>query len=406
MNKITLAFLSLLFVIQSCSSPSVEETEIVLDKLPWEEIKGKASGTVVNLMMWQGDPLINNYMADYVVPEVKKRFDIDLEISNGQGSAIVSSLMAEIEVNKEESEIDMVWINGETFFQLRQIKGLYGPFTDQLPNSKYIDFENPFIGIDFQQKVDGFESPWGNVQLNLIYDQSRIPNPPTSKEALVAYVRENPGKFTIPYEFTGMTFLKSLLIDFAGGQEKLNGEFDQEKYDRYSKLLWSYINDNKQFFWKNGETFPSSLAQTHQMFANGELDFTMSNNDSEVDNKVAQGLFPESARSFVLDGGTIQNSHYMGIVNRSANKAGAMTIINFLISPEAQLKKYDPVVWGDGTVLSMDKLPTEWREKFEQIPSRKYSPKREDIQSKALQEIAPEYMIRLYDDFRKEVIEQ
>lgn len=405
MNKIAGILLSLTLIIQACSVPP-KEVEATLDQLSWEQIEDRAKGTVVNLMMWQGDPLINNYMSDYVVPEVMKRFDIDLKISNGQGSVIVSNLMAEIEVNKKESEIDMVWINGETFFQLRQIKGLYGPFTDKLPNSQYIDFENPFIGVDFQQKVDGYESPWGNVQLNLIYDEARTPVPPTSKETLASYLRENPGKFTIPYEFTGMTLLKSLLIDFAGGQEELNGDFDKDKYDKYSELLWNYVNENKQYFWKNGETFPSSLAQTHQMFANGELDFTMSNNDSEVDNKVAQGLFPPTARAYVLDGGTIQNSHYLGIVDHSGNKYGAMSVINFLISPEAQLKKYNPEVWGDGTVLAMKKLPEEWRGKFQNIPSRKYSPKREDIQSKALQEIAPEYMIRLYDDFRKKVIEK
>lgn len=62
----------------------------------------------------------------------------------------------------------------------------------------------------------------------------------------------------------------------------------------------------------------------HQLFASGELDFTMSNNDGEVDNKVIQGLLPKTSRAYVLDGGTIQNSHYIGITARSAHKAAAM----------------------------------------------------------------------------------
>jgi hypothetical protein len=37
----------------------------------------------------------------------------------------------------------------------QQINGLYGPWTDKLPNAKNIDFKNPFIGTDFQQQIDG-----------------------------------------------------------------------------------------------------------------------------------------------------------------------------------------------------------------------------------------------------------
>ena len=143
----------------------------------------------------------------------------------------------------------------------------------------------------------------------------------------------------------------------------------------------------------------------HQMFANSELWFTMSHNDCEVDNKILQGLFPESARAYVWETGTIQNSHYMGISRFSPNKAGAMVVCNFLISPESQYKKQDPVVWGDGTVLAMHKLPEEWREKFRSLPNRRYAPSRAEIQDKALMELAPEYMIRLAEDFRKEIIQ-
>ena len=39
-------------------------------------------------------------------------------------------------------------------------------------------------------------------------------------------------------------------------------------------------------------------------------------------------------------------------------------LANFLMSPEAQLRKQDPEIWGDPTVLAMDKLSDEDRESF------------------------------------------
>jgi putative spermidine/putrescine transport system substrate-binding protein len=143
----------------------------------------------------------------------------------------------------------------------------------------------------------------------------------------------------------------------------------------------------------------------HQMFTNNELDFTMSNNDGEVDNKILQGVFPETARAFIFDSGTIQNAHYLGVPANAANKAGALVVVNFLISPEAQWQKMNPAVWGDGTVLDVERLPAEWQTKFAAVPQRRYAPRRSALRDKAIQEPDPEYMIRLYRDFRSKVID-
>ena len=405
--RIRVIFFLSLVLFFSCKQKSTDSSFDPLHA-SWSDVEKKASGTTVYLSMWQGDPYINKYMQDYIIPHVKEKYNIDLKISSGQGNEIVKQLMTEMEAGKKESggPYDMAWINGETFFQLRQIHGLFGPFTDVLPNAQYVDFANPFVGIDFQQKVDGYESPWGNVQLAMIYDSAKVASPPLTMGALKEWVQQNPGKFTIPYEFTGLTLLKSWLIALAGGGDALSGAFSEEKYDTYSAQLWEYVNAMKQYFWKNGNTFPSSVAQLHQMFANGEVYFTMSNNDGEVDNKVLQGLFPQTARAFVFTTGAIQNSHYMGILKNSDNKAGAMVVCNFLMSAEAQYEKLKPEVWGDGTILDVKKLPPEWQQKFASIPTRKYAPLRSSIQQYALQEIAPEYMIRMNDDFRKYVIEK
>ena len=401
MQSICLFLISSILV--GCSSAK-EQVVVDTSKASWQEITGAAKGSTVSMMMWVGDPLINRYMHTYVVPSVKERFNIDLEISAGQGGDIVSYAVTQGQTARL-GEIDMVWINGETFYQLRQLNALHGPFTDKLPNSRFVHWENPFIGIDFQQPVEGYEAPWGNVQLSLIYNSDKVQNPPVNAMDLANFVKSNPGKFTIGTEFTGLTFLNSLFIDLAGGMEAVSGDFDAMLYETYSAELWEYINEIKPYFWKQGETFPETVAQMHQMFANTELWFSMSNNDSEVDNKVMQGLFPKSAKAYVLTSGTIQNSHYLGVLETGGNKAGAMTVINFMMSPEAQYKKMQPDVWGDGTILAMDKLPEDWKRKFENIPSRVRGLKRSDIQDKALMEIAPEYMIRLNDDFRKFVIE-
>ena len=399
-----LLLLLLVAALQACSTGDKEPAEDLSD-LTWEEIEARAAGSTVTHMMWTGDPLINDYMQNYVKPTVKERFDIDLNIVSGQGTAIVQTMMAEKQAGKRNSEIDMMWINGETFYQLRQIEALHGPWTEQLPNAQYINLENRFIGIDFQQPVDGYECPWGNVQMALIYDTLRTPNPPQNRNELLAYVQEHPGTFTIDNQFTGLTFLKALLIDIAGGPGALTGPFDEAKYDQYAPQLWAYLEQLKPYLWKQGNTFPEGVAPMHQMFANGELHFTMSNNDCEVDNKIMQGVFPKSARGYVWEPGTIQNSHYLGIARQSDHKAAAMVVANFMISPAAQLRKMDPAVWGDGTVLSMDKLPEEWADKFRNLPNRRYAPDREAIQERALMELAPEYMIRLAEDFRTEIIE-
>lgn len=401
-------FLLILSLLYACGGKSAnsqrEQKTPDLNTLNWQQIEAQAKGQTVNMMMWMGDPLINAYMKKHIQAQVKAKYNIDLNIISGQGKEIVSVLIAEKEAGKKQSEIDMMWINGETFFQLKQIKALYGPFTAKLPNARLINFESPFINTDFQQPVDGMECPWGNVQQALIYNSEKVKSPPKNLEELETFVKAHPGKFTLSTEFTGITLLKAMLVALADNPKELYGKFDQAKYDKYSTKLWQYLKRLKPYLWKEGKTFPSTLATMHQMFANGELWFTMSNNDCEVDNKIAQGHFLDWARAYVLESGTIQNTHYLGITANSPHKAAAMVVINYLISPEAQYEKFKPATWGDGTVLAMDKLPQPWQDKFGKVPSRKYAPKRAHIQPHALMELAPEYMMRLQEDFRKEMI--
>lgn len=357
------------------------------------------------MAMWDGDPAINAFMRGFVRERMRAEHGVNVEFIGGQASVLVDRLMVELDAGKAIGDVDLMWINGESFYQLRQIDALFGPYTSTLPNDRYINWDDPFIAFDFQQPVEGYECPWGNVQLALIYHSGRVSDPPQNRHELADWVKSHPGRFTIDNGFTGMTFLKGLLYDFAGGPGAWDGEFDEARYLAESAKLWDYCRELKPYLWRQGQTFPEGVAQLHQLMMNGEVDFSMSNNDGEVDNKALQGILPDEARAYVWEGGSIRNSHYLGIPINAPNKAAALVLANFLISPEAQLRKASPEVWGDGSVLDIRKLPDAYREQFAQIPGRTRVASRETLAERALMEPAAEIMLRLHADFRKHIIE-
>ncbi|GAA5030218.1 ABC transporter substrate-binding protein [Marivirga lumbricoides] len=398
-------FIVALCAFSSCQNNTSEDQPDLLAQ-SWEEITDSTAGTTVNFMMWQGSPEINNYINNYVVPSVKEKYNIDLKISGGQGAEIVQLIMSEKQADVNRGQVDIVWINGETFFQLNQIKGLWGPFVKKLPNSEYIDFNDPYIETDFQQPVNGMEAPWSISQFAMVYDSAKVAYPPKNLQELEAYVKEHPGTFTISNDFSGMTLLKCFLAEISGSPKGLNGPFSEEKYEKLSDQLWDYINRIKPYFWKQGTTFPKEATKMDQMFANGELWLGYGYGEGGIEDKVLQGLFPTSTRVYAWDNGTIRNANYLGIPYNSGNKAGALQVINFLLSPEAQFKKMDPEGMNANTILTVEKLPKDWKEKFESVPDRKYGVKMADLDGKDIPEPAPEYMIRLYEEFRTEVIEK
>ena len=82
-----------------------------------------------------------------------------------------------------------------------------------------------------------------------------------------------------------------------------------------------------------------------------------------------------------------------------------MVVCNFLLSPEAQIKKNNFKMWGGSMILSYDKLDKNWQEEYKLLPPLKYGLREDEIKLRSIKETAPSYMIRVADDFRKFVIE-
>ena len=100
------------------------------------------------------------------------------------------------------------------------------------------------------------------------------------------------------------------------------------------------------------------------LFNRDEIDLLMTFNPGDATSLVAQGILPDTIAAGGFSMGSIGNAHYVTIPGNSSVRAGAMVVANFLMSPEAQAHKSDPAVWGDPTVLDLEKLDDEDRDLF------------------------------------------
>jgi putative spermidine/putrescine transport system substrate-binding protein len=369
---------------------------------PWSDVVAAARGTTVQWRMWRGDPLINAYLDEWVAPRLAAEFGITLRAIEGQGPEIVNQLRLE-QTSGARGTADLVWINGETFAALQRDSLLFGPWAGRLPAAALVDSASPIVSRDFERQPDGFESPWGRVQFALIYDTLRTPTPPRTVAELERWILAHPGRFTHDQGFTGATFHKIVLYATNGGVASLQGGFTEAKWETASPALFAWLERTRPAFWRGGTAFPPGVADLHRLFANGEVDFSMSNNQHEVLAKIRQGILPATARALLLHDGTIANSHFLGIPRNAANAAGAMVVADFLLRPEAQFEKARPEVWADGSVLAHARLPADWRARFDSLRLASDGLAADSLARYARPEIAAAWHDRVVSEWRTRI---
>jgi len=143
---------------------------------------------------------------------------------------------------------------------------------------------------------------------------------------------------------------------------------DESAFAALTAPLWDWLDRLHPHLWRGGDVFPTGYPALRQLMNDGEIDVMMAFNPGEASSAISQGLLPETARTFVLDGGSIGNTHFLAIPYNASAPAAAMVVANFLLSPEAQARKADPTLWGDPTVLDVDRLPADDRAPFDALP--------------------------------------
>ena len=317
--------------------------ELDLESASWEEITAAAAGTTVTFYGWGGDENRNNWLNTTVADYVKERYDITLEVVGMNIEDILAKLSGEKQAGSTTGSIDMIWINGENFYSAKDMGLLYGPFTDKLPNMEaYIDLEDPETLNDFCMPIEGYEAPYAKAQMVFYNDSAVTPEAPASAEELMEYCKTYPGKVTYPAppDFTGSAFVRNIVYELCGWEQFQTMEADYDVVKAAVEPAMEYLRALNPYLWNEGKTFPDSSTTVDAMFADGELVMSMSYGPFSVATGIADGIYTGTTRTFVFDKGTIGNTNYMGIAFDAPNKAGAMVVINAILSADLQLTQY------------------------------------------------------------------
>lgn len=368
--------IALLLINSSAWATSVTEKN-------WSEIVATSKGQTVYFNAWGGSEATNDYIL-WAARECQKRYGFQVNhVKVMDISEVVSRILAEKTVGRiEHGSVDLMWVNGENFYAMKKNNLFMPSYANLLPNSSLVDYENkPSTLYDFTVPVDGLEIPWGMAQLVFLYDSEKVKTPPRNMNDLLVFAQNNPGKFTYPAppSFDGTTFLKQALLEMVADKEALQKPVQKAEFDVMTKPLWTFLDALHPLMWRKGQVFVPSAYALLNLLDNSEINIAFNFNPNEPSRAVENGEIPESVRSYVHDGGTLANSHFLGLPFNSNAPEAALVFANFLLSPEAQARKNDPQYWGDPTVLAMDKLSVKEQQYFDDLNIGPASLKAQDL---------------------------
>jgi putative spermidine/putrescine transport system substrate-binding protein len=334
---------------QPAATPAQPATDAHAFELSdWDSVVAAARGQTVNWYMWGGSESINTFVDTFYGTPLREEFGITLNrVPLADTVDAVNQVLSEKEAGIDPGAVDVIWINGENFLSLKQADMLYPDWSRAIPNARLVDWDNPAIYLDFGEPVLGLESPWSSAQFQFIYDSARMDADalPRSYAELLEWAKANPGRFTYiapgPGAFQGTRFVKGALFELSGGAEQWLS-FDQALWDEHAPQLWAYLNELKPYLWRQGETYPADENELHRLFANNEVDFSITQAIAGAGPLIGEGLVPATARAFVFDDYMIGDFNYLAIPKNAPNKAAALVLANLILEPELQAAQILP----------------------------------------------------------------
>ncbi|MDP3207897.1 MAG: ABC transporter substrate-binding protein, partial [Rhodoglobus sp.] len=354
--------------VAGCAAPSAPTAPALSD---WSSVLTAAQGQTVNLWMYGGDEQGNSYIDDILAPAAEAEGVTLNRIPVTDTKDALNRVFTELQAGRTgDGSVDLVWVNGDNFATGKQAGAWLCDWTGLLPNMANVSSADPLLTSDFGTPVEGCEAPWSKAQFSLAYNASAVPNPPTTVAGILEWASAHPGRFTYPAppDFTGSAFVRQVLYNVSGGYQNVPAQYSSSEFEALSPALYTALSDLAPSLWRGGDTYPADSDQLNKLYADGQIDMTMTYGPATLTKLVENGTYPAETRVLELSDGTLGNASFLAIPSNAAHQAGAMVVANLALSVDQQVAKANPTTWGQFTVLDLAKLTAPEQQRFADLP--------------------------------------
>lgn len=320
-------------LLAACGAPSAPQPQGPASGAATGQVPSKPSQPVVlNVLDVAGNLQLTQGMIDDFV---KQNPDVISKVTYSKAPA--PDLVGKIKAQQGAGRVDIgLVLTGTDGLAAGAEQGLWQQllptFADRLSNMKnYLEPAAKMQALAGDYGVTVTYYPSGPL---LEYMPDKVPNPPNSAEALLAYAKANPGKVEYARPANsgpGRTFIMGLPY-ILGDKDPLDPIKGWDKTWAYLAELGKYVN-----------TYPTGTTQTMKDLANGTANVIATTTGWDI-NPRALGTVPESAKVSTLKGFSwVTDAHY-AVIPKGASadqQAAVIQLVQFMLTKDQQAKAYD-----------------------------------------------------------------
>jgi len=381
--RISILLLIVVTLVAGCQQAEIIDNPSITSK-EWNLFLESAAGTNVTLYYTTSDENIETWLTRSIVPGVLTNHNINLELIRKPMSEVIEKLRSQKINEIPTGSIDLIYIDDDSFKDMKTSELLYGPFLEKIPNY-YANINPEDYEFIYEQgvKTDGHYVPVSRDQLMFIYDEDMILEPPSTMDTFVETLRTAPGQFSFPLppEKSGVLFMETFIAAYVDYEVLYETVPTRAAIEPLIKPAMDALAKLKPKLWKEGAVFPSDEDQLDQLFYEGKVSFSLSTDTNKASRLAKAELYPYAARAFVFDDGTAGTNDGVVIAHSAPNKSGAMIVANYMISAEAQAYKYAPSKGGSVPVVDTSRMSAEEAKKIKGVTVKRSDMKQEMLNS-------------------------